>query len=167
VAKRGLEIRFGRQLRAYRGKLETGSELRPGLGEEVFAASFLTRREIVLDEALLDDAEELLRIFAHEVYHFVWRRLSNAERAEWEAILAAEKRPRHAGLSSELRWKDLGERRAGRVWKNYACEAFCDSAAVLFRGGLFRGGLFREGANFSPQRRQWLVSLTKKRSLPL
>lgn len=151
--KRGLEIRFGRELRAHRGKLETG----PGLGEEVFAASFLTRREIVLDEALLDDAEELLRIFAHEVYHFVWRRLSNAERGEWEAILAAEKRPRHAGLSSELRWKDLGERRAGRVWKNYACEAFCDSAAVVFRGGV----------NFSPQRRQWLMSLTKKRSLPL
>lgn len=148
-----MQIRFGEALRAYRGKLESG----PGLGEEVFAASFLTRREIVLDEALLEDAEQLLRVFAHEVYHFVWRRLSNGERGEWEAILAAERRPRHAGLSSELRWKELGEERQGRRWKNYVCEAFCDSASHLRQG--------RD--NFSPQRRQWLESLMKKRSLPL
>jgi hypothetical protein len=140
-------------LRAHRGQLLYGS----GPGEEVVAASFLTRREIIFDADLLAHAPDFVNIVAHEIYHFVWRRLPNSERTGWSDLLAAEKRPSHPGLSSRLRYDNWREAPTPRRWKDYICEAFCDSAAALTH----------PNATISPHRRKWLSHLMKKRKLPV
>jgi hypothetical protein len=140
-------------LRAYRGKLEFG----PGPGEEVFAASFLARREIVFDQTLLNHAPAFINIVAHEIYHFVWRRLPNPDRTAWASLLSREKAPLHTGLSSRLRFEAWRDRKSDRRWKDYVCEAFCDSAAALTD----------PNSLISPQRRRWLGNLMKRRSLPV
>ncbi|MEJ1930137.1 hypothetical protein WDZ92_07605 [Nostoc sp. NIES-2111] len=146
-----LDIRFASRLRAHRGKLEFG----PGPGDEVFAASFLTRREIVFDEALLSHAPDFLNICAHEVYHFVWRKLANADRLAWHNLLQAEKRPQHAGVSSRVAYERYRQRPHSRNWKHYLCEAFCDSAAALTS----------PQAKLSGKRKTWLESLCRRRRL--
>jgi len=136
-------------MRAYRGKLEFG----PGPGMDVFAASFLPRREIVFDSDLLAHAPDFVNIVAHEIYHFVWRRLSNAERKAWAAVLQKEKRPRHTGLSSEIRYRPDAPQQS----KAYICEAFCDTAAALTN----------PNAAISSQRRRYFSHLYNKRRLPV
>jgi hypothetical protein len=148
-----LDIRFASHLRAHRGKLEFG----PGPGDEVFAASFLTRREIVFDESLLHHAPEFLNIFAHEIYHFVWRKLANEDRISWDALLQMEKRPLHCGLSSRVAFERHRERPSSKKWKHYLCEAFCDSAAALTT----------PQAKLPPKRRAWLEALWKRRRLAI
>lgn len=130
-------------------------EFGPGPGEEVFAASFLARREIVFASELLDHAPALVEIFAHEIYHFAWRRLGNVERAAWAQLLQGETKPKHAGLSSRLRYEEFIERRADRRWKNYVCEAFCDTA----------GAMTQPKSKISSQRKQWFKRLLKRRKL--
>ena len=127
----------------------------PGPGDEIFAASFLARREIVFALELLDDASALVEVFAHEIYHFVWRRLGNVERANWAALLGGEAVPKHAGLSSQLRFETFQNSGKDRHWKDYVCEAFCDTA----------GALTRSHAKISPQREQWFERLKKRRRL--
>jgi hypothetical protein len=140
-------------MRAYRGKLQVG----PGPGAEVFAASFIPRREIVFDSDLLGHAPDFVNIVAHEIYHFVWRRLANVERNNWSDLLAAEKRVSHAGLSSRLRHEDWSVAKTPRKWKDYVCEAFCDTA----------GALTNPNTRISPHRRRWFGNLMKKRKLPV
>lgn len=140
-------------MRAHRGQLAFGE----GPGEEVFAASFLTRREVVLDEDLVRHAPDLVNIFTHEIYHFVWRRLSNAVRQEWMDLLGAEKTRLHTGLSSRLRFEEFQQKPTDRHWKNYVCEAFTDTAAAL-------GDPTRI---VSSQRRKWFANLMKQRKLPV
>lgn len=140
-------------MRAHRGKLSFG----PGPGDEVFAASFLARREIVFDTELLGHAPDFVSIVAHEVYHFVWRRLPNSERFAWGELLRGEKRPRHAGLSSRLRYAAYLEGDRERQWKDYVCEAFCDTAAALTSPIVA----------ISSQRKRWFGILMKKRRLPV
>jgi hypothetical protein len=148
-----MKIRFAARLRAHRGKLEFG----PGPGDEVFAASFLSRREIVFDEALLSHAPDLVNIFAHEIYHFVWRKLSNADRAAWQELLQSEKRPLHPGLSSRLAWNRHRESPTAAKWKHYLCEAFCDSAAALSS----------PHSVLASKRRAWLERLSQRRRLAI
>jgi len=131
--------------------LESG----PGPGEEVFAASFVARREIVLASELLDHAPALVEIFAHEIYHFAWCRLGNPERAAWADLLRIETKPKHAGLSSRLRYDEFIQQATDRRWKNYICEAFCDTA----------GAMTLPKANISSQRKRWLESLRERRKL--
>jgi hypothetical protein len=140
-------------MRAYRGKLQVG----PGPGDEVFAASFIPRREIVFDSDLLAHAPDFVNIVAHEIYHFVWRRLPNAERANWSELLAAEKRVMHTGLSSRLRFEAWREAESPRRWKDYVCEAFCDTAAAMTHPNV----------RISAHRRKWFGNLIKKRKLPV
>ena len=87
----------------------------------------LTRREIIFDTDLLAHAPDFVSIVAHEIYHFVWRRLPNAERKAWADLLATEKRPTHTGLSSSIRYVPGAPQQS----KDYICEAFCDTAAAL------------------------------------
>ncbi len=108
-------------------------------GEEVHASSYIRKREIVLDSALLDHSPELIRIIVHEVFHFVWTRLDNGSRREWEAVISAEfarRTPGELGYSAALRkerliaggWKDVPK----KLWRDYVCESFCDTAAWCF-----------------------------------
>ncbi len=87
---------------------------------------------------MLRSRGEFDRILTHELFHFVWVRLGNATRSEWEQILAAELRE---GVKGELGWS--AEWRKAKLsasdsktrspkWRRYACESFCDSAAWLY-----------------------------------
>lgn len=123
-------------MRAWRGRLFAGA----GPGMEVHAASFIRQRRMVLDRALLAHPPELARILVHELFHFVWVRLSNADRLSWHAVLSRElsRRARgELGWSSELRKSQLPSGAAqarSRLWREYACESFCDTAAFLLSG---------------------------------
>ncbi len=90
---------------------------------------------IVLDRELLSSPGELKRIWIHELYHFVWWRMSNSSRLAWEQLLLNEFRngtTGELGWSAELRKEALVPQDAvlrNRRWREYCCESFCDSAA--------------------------------------
>jgi hypothetical protein len=124
------------QLTAHRGKLLWGA----GPGTPVEAASFLLEREIVLETRLLRQPRRLRFILTHELFHFVWRRLGNPLRREFEALLRREQSHRARGAlgeSSALKKDRLAgdaAERNSRAWRDYVCESFCDTAAWLYSG---------------------------------
>jgi hypothetical protein len=109
-------------------------ELRATLGP-YHAATSIPKRLILLERALLTNTGEFDRILIHEIFHFVWVRLSNSVRQDWEQLLASESAAGELGWSAELRKSKLNafdaERRSPR-WRQYARESFCDSAAWFF-----------------------------------
>jgi hypothetical protein len=136
-------------------------ELRRSLGAHL-AASSIPRRLILLDASLLVRRGDFERILIHEMFHFVWLRLSNAIRRSWEHLLADEltrRAPGELGWSSEWRKNKLHSsdavRRSPR-WRRYACESFCDSAAWLF-AGLRRHDEFTLPVHFRRGRRSWFA----------
>lgn len=131
-----IEIAFKPELTAWRGKLLSGQ----AKGQPVLAGSFLRERSIIIDRDLLDKPPHLARIVLHEVFHFVWQRLGNPARLDWERVLREELASRvegETGWSAEWRKAELRPRdieRRTRRWRHYACESFCDTAAWLFSG---------------------------------
>lgn len=114
-------------------------DLRRSLGNHLAATSIRGRR-IFLDAAVLAMPGDFERILVHELFHFVWVRLSNQKRRAWEQVLAREMA---VGAKGELGWsaewrKDAlaraDVRRRTPRWRRYACESFCDTAAWLFAG---------------------------------
>src|SRR5580692_6408755 len=121
-----IEITFLPDLKARRGKLESGES---GRGKEVHAGSFLRQRRIVLDSALRRRPRELRRVLTHELFHFVWLRLGNPRRREWEALLRSEI---ERDVQGELGWSaeliKAALTRSDRVkrsrrWREYVCES--------------------------------------------
>ena len=121
------------------------AELTDTAGNPAHAATYITRRLIVLDEELLDSDTagnkfEHDRILLHELFHFVWVRLGNPRRLAWEELLRQEWTARargEAGWSAEWRKRLLTARDlAGRTrrWREYCCESFCDTAAWIYVG---------------------------------
>lgn len=113
------------QLTAHRGKLLSA---RAGRGKAVHAASFIRRREIVLECELLGKAI-LPLIVVHEIFHFVWARLGNNRRAGYAALLAEEMRCRAKG---ELGESAAVQKQLAMLSREYLCESFCDTAAWLY-----------------------------------
>jgi hypothetical protein len=105
-------------------------------GRPVHAATFIRERRIVLDAALFQRDDELRRILIHELFHFVWVRLGNHARRSFEEMLSGQRRTRgELGWSSEYRKRELKARdvrERSRKWREYCCEAFCDTAAYLY-----------------------------------
>ena len=102
-------------------------------GVEMDAAAFVRERRVVLVRRLRGAA--LRRVTVPELFHFVWWRLGNPARHSWEALLLAERARGEAGWSAEWRkaaLSDADRRHRTRRWREYACEAFCDSAAALW-----------------------------------
>ncbi len=126
-----LHVQLLAGLRVRRGKLQPGADR----GVEVLAGSDLRARRIVLEQKLAGETGELARIFVHELFHFVWVRLSNSMRRAFENLLEAEFRTRtrgELGWSAERRKNALGPRdraRRTRRWRGYVTESFCDTAA--------------------------------------
>lgn len=163
-----MRIRFEPELRAVRGKLLSGGKA----GTAVHAGSFLNRREIVLEERLLTDAPELVRILVHELFHFVWRRLDNGSREAWGKLLEQEIR---AGVPGELGWSAEGRKgkltaadaaAKNRRWREYICESFCDTAAWLYAA---RGqhDEFTLPVKARAKRSSWFRHLKSQRKLPV
>jgi hypothetical protein len=157
-----IEVRFVDDPRAWRGRLLTAGER----GRPVHAGTFLRRRLIVLDCALIRAPREFSRILVHELFHFAWLRLGNPLRREWERLLETEIR---AGVRGELGWsagwrKDELRRAdsAHRTprWREYACESFCDTAAWVLAGG--RHGEFTLAARARGPRRRWFCNLLSR-----
>ena len=110
----------------------------PG-GGEAWAASSIRGRRILLHRSLENDPDEFCRILIHELFHFVWVRLGNPRRIAWEGVLAAElgggRSSGELGYSAEWRKQLLGsadQRERTRVWRVYAAESFCDTAAWIY-----------------------------------
>lgn len=123
-----ISVREG--LRCARGRIVEGK------GTAMHAATFIHRRRIVLDADLLRDDDELRRILIHELFHFVWARLPNRTRRSYEILLARQRSASgELGWSSEYRKGGLRAadvRARSRRWREYCCEAFCDTAAYLY-----------------------------------
>jgi hypothetical protein len=134
---------------------------------EVHAAAFLKKREMFMESALLDDAPELLRIFTHEMFHFVWRRLDNESRRAWDELLRREHRAKvkgELGWSAELAKQEL-KPGSLRRWKDYVCESFCDTAAWFFSNR--RHPEFTLAVHARRVRARWFRELLRNRRLPL
>lgn len=102
------------------------------------ARTNIPRRIIRLDRDVLRRRGDFERILIHELFHFVWVRLSNQTRWSWERLLAAEfARGSRGELGWSAEWRKAKLRPVdirGRTpaWRRYACESFCDSAAWFF-----------------------------------
>ncbi|HYP14307.1 MAG TPA: hypothetical protein VEQ63_10325, partial [Bryobacteraceae bacterium] len=143
-------------LTAHRGKLLSKSPK----GAAVYAGTFLRKRRIVLEEAMLRTPRVLERIFAHEVFHFVWSKLGAPLRNSFEQMIIAELGCRARGelgwsaesLKLKLTVRDREERT--RLWKDYLCESFCDTAGWLF-GSARRYSEMTLAKRFRDARRRW------------
>jgi hypothetical protein len=148
-----IRISVRQDLRVANGRIVEGSA-----GTAVHAATFIRERRMVLDAELLESDAELRRILIHELFHFVWVRLGNPLRRSFERLLAGQRRARgELGWSAEYRKERLTSRdvrERSRRWREYCCEAFCDTAAFLFA----RSGRHREftlAARHRAQRIAW------------
>jgi hypothetical protein len=125
-----IRISARRDLRCSRGQIFTGR------GTHVHAATFIRQRLIVLDADLLRSDVELRRILIHELFHFVWVRLGNPVRRSFEELLSGQRAiTGELGWSAEYRKQELAAsdvRERSRKWREYCCEAFCDTAAYLY-----------------------------------
>ncbi len=125
-----IRISAKHDLRASRGKITDKR------GTPVNAATFIRKRRIVLDAHLLRSDVELRRILIHELFHFVWVRLSNEKRRSFEKLLRKQFKSRgELGWSAEYRKRDLKSRDVRQrtlKWREYCCEAFCDTAAYRY-----------------------------------
>lgn len=91
----------------------------------------------------------------HELFHFIWPRLSNSLRHDYQCLLRGEL---EAGAKGEL-----GESAAVRktaflarsnCWKEYACESFCDTAGWLY-ARVPRFEEFRLARRWKAERLHW------------
>lgn len=147
-------MRFLPQLTASRGKLLSGA----GFGKAVHAASYLRSRQMTLESELLANETELTRILLHELFHFIWLRLSNARRASYQALVLAEWRRRsrgEAGWSAEHVKARIKKPGRSRLWRLYVCESFCDSGAA-YAARLTAHPEFTLAKSFWDKRSQWL-----------
>ena len=156
-AGRSIAVSFASNLRASRGQIFSGSRAaRMTGGQEVHAATFIRRRRIILDSALSGRKSELARILIHELFHFVWVRLGNGVRRSYAGLLLLEAQARargELGWSAEMRKQELAAQ-DGKLWREYACESFCDTAAWLY-AGLQRHDEFTLSARFRRRRAVW------------
>jgi hypothetical protein len=134
----------------------------------VHAGSFLRERRIVFD----CEPAEFPRIFAHELFHFVWLRAGNAPRLSYETLLR-EEAALHArgelGWSAEWRKRALAPAdlaRRTRRWREYCCESFCDAAAWLY-SGVSSHREFTLATRFRDRRRNWFSVTMEGRSLSI
>ncbi len=150
------------QLTAQRGKLLSA---RPELGYAVHAASFIRKRRIVLESELLHNPAVLRLILAHELFHFAWVRLNNAQRRGYLHLVSMEL---NRGARGELGESSVVAKQsvAGANWftdsarfKNYVCESFCDTGAWLY-GGVQTHSFFSLAKKWQKQRAAWFATVS-------
>ena len=139
-------------------------------GHPAQAATWIRRRVILLDKELKATGPEKARVMVHELFHFVWVRLGNPKRKAWETLLRVEwdaKAKGETGWSAEWRKRELEqldvEMRTSQ-WREYCCEAFCDTASLIFGGGDDENNL---GLRWQKGRRKWFEANIENRKLAL
>jgi hypothetical protein len=145
--------------------------VRKSLGPHL-AATSIPSRVILLDAEVLARPGEFERILIHELFHFVWVRLSNRARRSWEDVISSEisrRAPGELGWSAEWRKRKLSRddvRRRSPAWRRYACESFCDTSAWLY-AGLRRHDEFTLGTSARRLRRSWFVARVSGALIPV
>ena len=165
-AGRPVQVAFRPGLTAHRGELLS----RADRGTPVYAATYIRRRQVVLETSLLAYPAALRSIFVHELFHFVWVRLGNRTRAEYSGLLLREMARNARGELGESSLVSKAELRrhieyspSSARWRNYICESFCDSAAFIFTGALVHDGP-KLGKRWTAIRRDWFhANLDKQR----
>lgn len=139
-------------------------------GHRAHASTSIRGRVIVLDKELKAAGPEKARVMVHELFHFVWVRLGNPRRKAWEELLRTEwnaKAKGETGWSSEWRKRELKpedlENRSP-YWREYCCEAFCDTASLIFGGPDDENNL---GLKWQRGRRKWFEGNIENRKLAL
>jgi len=142
-------------------------------GQPVHAATFIRKRRIILDQELERRPRELDRIVVHELFHFVWVRMSNGARRSYETLVRREWKDHARG---ELGWsaesRKLALRRNARSmnrrnrWREYVCESFCDTAASLF-SGVRRHPEFTLSARCRKRRASWFRDMFRAGEIPI
>jgi hypothetical protein len=147
------------ELTAHRGKLLSANNR----GFPVYAASFIRQRRIVLETGLLSSPALLRFIFVHELFHFAWVRLGNRRRDEYSSLLLREIEANARGELGESSAVKKAELRlqtdfclGSRIWRDYVCESFCDSAGSIFTEGPLHKG-FELGKSWAALRREWFL----------
>jgi hypothetical protein len=142
--------------------------IRPSLGPHL-AATSIPKRVILLDSAVLSPPN-FERILVHEIFHFVWVRLSNATRRDWESVLTREfdlRAKGELGWSAEWRKNKLTPAQVqsrARAWRLYACESFCDTAAWRY-ANLRDHEEFTLAASYRRSRRSWFQKNVESRTV--
>lgn len=161
-----IHLQFLPELTVCRRKLLTGE---PTRGKAVHAASFLRERRIILEEALLRRPSLLRLMLTHEIFHFVWVRLSNRSRRAFEQVLIQEHIASAIGelgesseVARELLQPDDRALRSLR-WRSYICESFCDTAAWRY-SGVKRHRYFRLAEQWRKQRAATLATIRISRA---
>ena len=164
-----MRVRFLPGLTAGARKLYSNRQF----GQPVYAATYIRKRQIVLDQELESQPRELARILTHELFHFAWVRLGNPLRRSYEELLEREWKSRargELGWSAELRKSALLQpvRRSLRrdKWRDYACESFCDSAA-WFYSGLRRHAEFTLAERYRKRRAAWFRDSFSDGGIPI
>jgi len=143
-------------------------------GQPVYAATYIRKRVIVLDQELERNSSELSRILTHELFHFAWVRLGNPARRAFESLLLEEWKQRargELGWSAELRKSRIPQdsphpaRNRGK-WRDYACESFCDTAAWLY-SGVRRHPEFTLAPRHRARRARWFESKFQGAGIPI
>lgn len=128
----------------------------PGRGKAVYAASFIRQRKIVFDASLLDNPRQLRFFAVHELFHFVWTRLGNPKRAEFARLLALEiERGRQGEIGESSAVSKARLKKSSKLWRDYVCESFCDTAAWLYTGG----GKVSLASRWRERRRRWFAAV--------
>src|SRR5581483_1089314 len=100
-------------------------------------------------------------ILVHEIFHFVWLRLSNQIRDEFAELLNGELKGRargELGESADVKKGLVGvgrqTTREFRTWREYVSESFCDTAAWLY-AGVGEHVSFTLGKRWRERRKAW------------
>lgn len=129
--------------------------LRDG-ARDAIAGADIRRREVHLHPSLARRAGEYRRILTHELFHFAWVRLGNLKRAAWKELLQAEI---ESGARGELGWSsEWRKAELPRRFDEYACEAFCDTAAWLYSQAPSEE--YTLGAKWRTRRKAWMIAAT-------
>jgi hypothetical protein len=132
----------------------------------VHAASFLRERSIGFN----CPAREFPRVFVHELFHFAWFRLGNPRRRLYEGILRHERNARargELGWSAEWRKNTLADQDVqlrSRLWREYCCESFCDTAAWLY-SGVRKHAEFTLANRYRERRQAWFARYIARQSV--
>jgi hypothetical protein len=146
-------------LTAYRGKLLSGADV----GTPVHAGAFIRQRIVILESSLFAYIDRLRLILTHELFHFVWVRLSNEKRREFAGLLAEELRRgargetgESAGIKKRLVRSRWPIDQQSPLWRDYVCESFCDSGAACFSPAAVNDH-FTLAASWAKCRYEWLM----------